>query len=301
MKNKTLHIFEPTFDFGTINNTSGLLTSTNQSLDFDEYHTSLGDLSPTDIIKISKYFSTINFVEEKFDKSTNIYKETVVLLNYLSSFKNVTNFIVEPCVSFTELDTKKRTSSPTLWVFGCSHGHGAMLLPWQKNFGQVMAESLNMPLNLITKTGSSLSWSVRHLVSADIQPNDLVVLQLTTPHRTSCYDGKKVDEIMLSRTKNRHLLEVFDERQIFFNQISLLNFGVNYLRRVAVKFVITSILSKETMYDYLLEYSKYPEYCHTPDCNIDFAIDQAHAGPLSHKAIAQRLLDHVQLPYYESI
>ena len=55
------------------------------------------------------------------------------------------------------------------------------------------------------------------------------------------------------------------------------------------------------MYDYLLEYSKYPEYCHTPGCNIDFAIDRAHAGPLSHKAIAQRLLDHVQLPHYDTI
>lgn len=225
----------------------------------------------------------------------------MVLLNYLSSFKNVTNFIVEPCVSFTEIDTKKRTNSPTLWVFGCSHGHGAMLLPLQKNFGQVMAETLNMPLNLITKRGSSLSWSIRHLVAADIQSNDLVVLQLTIPHRTSCYNGKKVDEVLLANTKNRHLLEVFDEQQVFFNQINLLNIGVSYLRKVGVKFVITSILSKENMYDYLLEYSKYPEYCHTPDCNIDFAIDQAHAGPLSHKAIAQRLLDHVQLPYYESI
>jgi hypothetical protein len=301
MKSRILHIICPTLNFNLVNKNSVLLTSSTKLIELDEYHTSLGEMPPGEIIKLSSEFSTINFVKEKFDKSTDTYKETVVLLNYLSSFKNVTNFTVEPCVSFTELDIKKRTSSPTLWVFGCSHGHGAMLLPWQKNFGQVMAESLNMPLNLITKNGSSLSWSIRHLVSADIQSDDLVVLQLTTPHRTSCYDGKKVDEIMLARTKNRHLLEVFDEQQVFFNQINLLNVGVNYLRRVGVKFVITSILSKENMYDYLLEYSKYPEYCHTPDCNIDFAIDRAHAGPLSHKAIAQRLLDHVQLSYYEPI
>jgi hypothetical protein len=301
MKNKILHIICPTLNFNLLNKNSVLLTSSTTPIDSNEYHTSLAETPSDKIIKLSSEFSTINFVKEKFDKSTDIYKETVVLLNYLSSFKNVTNFIVEPCVSFTELDTKKRTNSPTLWVFGCSHGYGAMLLPWQKNFGQVMAESLNMPLNLITKSGSSLSWSVRHLVAADIQSNDLVVLQLTVPHRTSCYNGKKVDEVRLARTKNRHFLEVFDENQLFFNQINLLNFGVNYLRRVGVKFVITSILTKENMYDYLLEYSKYPEYCHTPDCNIDFAIDRAHAGPLSHKAIAQRLLDHVQLPHYDTI
>jgi hypothetical protein len=292
---KTLHITEPTFDFGVINKTSTLLTSIDVLLDSNEYHTSLGDMSSSDIIKISDNFSTINFVDEKFDQSSDIYKETVVLLNYLSWSKNVTNFTVDTPVSFADPMVNLRPIEPTLWVFGCSHSHGIGLLPDEKRFGEIVAKSLNLPLTLISKPGSSLGWSTRNLVAADIKSNDLVIWQLTTPHRTSQYDGVVAKEIMLARSNNRCLLEVFDDNQVFFNHINLLNFGVRYLRNIGVKFIIISILPKlkNLFYDYLVEYSKYPEYCYTPGCQLDLGIDQVHAGPLSHKALAQQLLDHI--------
>ena len=63
MKNKTLHLIEPEFDFGLINSTSTLLTSIDTPLTFDEYHTSVGDIDPNSIIKIADNFSTINFVK----------------------------------------------------------------------------------------------------------------------------------------------------------------------------------------------------------------------------------------------
>lgn len=292
---KTLHITEPTFDLGVINKTSTLLTSVDVLLDSNEYHTSLGDMSPSDIIKISDNFSTINFVGEKFDQSSDIYKETVVLLNYLSWSKNVTNFTVGLPISFADPMFNKRPNESTLWVFGCSHSHGVGLLPDEKKFGEIVAESLNLPLMLISKPGSSLDWSTRKLVAADIKTGDVVIWQLTTPHRVSQYNGVETTEIMLARSTDRCLLEVFDDHQVFFKHINLLNFGVRYLRSMGVKFIMISILPKleNFFYDYLIEYSKYPEYCYTPGCQIDFGTDQIHNGPLSHKALAQRLLDHI--------
>jgi hypothetical protein len=295
MKNRILHLIEPTFDFGSINKTSTLITSVDTPIDSDEYHTSLGDISSLDIIKISSNFSTINFVDNKFNRSSNIYKETVILLNSLSWLKNVTNFTVDLPISFAEPIINNRPDGPTLWVFGCSHSHGVGLLPDEKKFAEIVAESLNLPLMLISKPASSLSWSTRNLVAADIRHNDIVIWQHTTPHRLSRYNGSNSQEIMLSHTHDRHLLEVFNDKQVFFDQINLLNFGVRYLRGIGVKFVIISLISKleNFFYEYLIEYSKYPEYCYTPGYQIDLGTDKQHAGPLSHKALAQRLLDHI--------
>jgi len=292
---KILHIIEPTFDFGVINAVSTLLTSVDTPLESNEYHTSLGDMSSADIIKISNNFSTINFVDEKFDRSLDIYKETVVLLNYLSWSKNITNFAVAPPISFADPIVNNRSNEPTLWVFGCSHSHGVGLLPNEKRFGEIVAESLNLPLMLISKPGSSLNWSTRNLVAANIKPNDVVIWQLTTPHRVSQYNGTNTIEIMLAQSTDRCLVEIFDDSQVFFDHINLLNLGVRYLRSVGVKFIIISILPrlKNLFYDYFTEYSKYPEYCYTPGCQVDLGTDQVHDGPMSHRALAQRLLDHI--------
>lgn len=292
---KTLHIIEPTFDFGVINKTSTLLTSVDVLLDSNEYHTSLGDMSLSDIIKISNNFSTINFVGEMFDQSSDIYKETVILLNSLSQSKHVTNFTVDLPISFADPIVDDRPAGPALWVFGCSHSHGVGLRPDEKKFGEIVASSTNLPLMLISKPGSSLSWSTRNLIAANIKPNDIVIWQLTTPHRVSQHNGTDTTEIMLAQSSNRCLVEVFNDNQVFFNHINLLNFGTRYLRSIGVKFIIVSILPKleKFFYDYLIEYSKYPEYCYTPDCQLDLGSDQVHSGPLSHKALAQRLLDHI--------
>lgn len=252
-------------------------------------------MSLSDIIKISNNFYTINFVDEMFEQSSDTYKETVVLLNLLSQTKHVTNFTADLPISFTDPKVNNRPNEPALWVFGCSHSHGVGLRLNEKRFGEIVASSTNLPLMLISKPGSSLSWSTRNLMAANIKPNDIVIWQLTTPHRVSQHNGTDTTEIMLAQSSNRCLVEVFDDNQVFFNHINLLNFGTRYLRSMGVKFIMISILPKleKFFYDYLIEYSKYPEYCYTTDCCIDLGIDQIHSGPLSHKALAQRLLDHI--------
>lgn len=294
MKNKTLHLIHPEFDFGVVNKTSTLLTSIDHPLTFDEYHTSVGDIDPDSIIKIAEKFSIINFVKENWDLSSATYKETVVLLNYFSWFKNVTNFSRDPVVSFKDIEIKQRPDCPVVWVFGCSHSHGVGLLPGQQKFGEIMSESLALPLMLVSRPGSSLSWSTKNLVAADIRSDDTVVWQITTPDRVSQHHG----EVMLANCNNRALIEVFNDQQIFFDHINLIKLGVAYLRKTKAKFSLCSILNQSSMfYDYLIEYSKYPEYCHSPGVQIDKGSDNLHAGPLSHKALAQRLIDHIQCIY----
>lgn len=295
---KILHIIAPILDYNLTNPSSQLLTSVDTFLSCDEYHTSLGDMSSADIIKVSANFPTIDFVADKFDQSSDTYKETVVLLNSLSHSKSITNFSIDAPILFADPMVNQRPNESLLWVFGCSHSHGVGLKPDEKKFGRIVSEVLDLPLMLVTKPGSSLNWSLRNLVAADIRSHDTVIWQVTSPHRLSKYNGKDTEEIVLARSNDRCLLDVFNDDQVFFNQINMLHFGVRYLRSLGCQFRIVSFVPQlSNFYDYLFEYSKYPEFCYTPNVHIDFGIDQTHYGPLSHRAIAQRIISSIQKKY----
>jgi hypothetical protein len=292
---KILHITHPEFNFSTINSNSKLLTSVIPDLPHNEYHTSLGDLSSKEVISVAPSFDTINFYQEHFDKKTdNLYKETVVLLNYLQNFKPVIGFSREPVIDFTNHPgIYDRSDTPVLWVFGCSHSYGVGLRNNELCYGKILSQELELPLKLIAKPGSSLHWSLRHLMNSNIRVGDTVIWQLTTPSRVSVFNGNHVEEILLARTSNRHLLEINTDHQIYFNHLTLLKFGVQYLRAKNVNFRLTSIEDRPET-NFRNEYSKYPEYCYAPGFNIDIGIDGLHYGPLSHKNLAFRLIDHLQ-------
>jgi hypothetical protein len=151
-----------------------------------------------------------------------------------------------------------------------------------------------MPLKLISKPGSSTEWSLRHLINSNFGPKDIVIWQLTAPERVSMYNN----EILLSTTNNPHLLEVYSDEELFFNQVNFLNYGISFLKGRNVNFVFTSLENKNNLlYNYKKEYVKYPEYCYSPSFNVDLGNDNLHFGPLSNNNLANSLVNHIQLLY----
>ena len=294
MMSKTLSITHPNFDFSSVNRDSILLTDRTQSLTQSRYHTSLGELSVRDIITVAKLFDCVEFVPENFNPHEAIFNETQLLLTYLSHYILVKNFTPVPPLTFTNFPTiNDSPETPVLWVFGCSHSAGVGLVHNKDRYSEIVADQLNTPLNLIAKAGTSLHWSLRHLVAADIQEHDYVIWQVTMPGRVSLFDGDNVIETILSRTNNRHLLEVYTEHQTYFTHLSLLWIGVNYLRAKNVKFRVVTMEPNPDI-QYRTEYLKYPEYCYVPDYWVDYGTDGGHAGPLSNKLLASAIVDHIQ-------
>ena len=290
---KILYITESTFNFSQVDSTSVLLTGPTTDLSAGVYHTSLGDMSVDQIIKLAQCFDEIKFEDRGFDQTSNVYKESVCLFRYVSRFNpNIrskpNNFVDHPKIF-------ARPQQPVIWVFGCSHSHGVGLRSNEFTYGEWLAQWLNLPLQKITKPGSSLSWSYRHLFNSNIEKHDTVIWQLTTPERVSQFNGTHMQEILLSTSNNRKLIDSITTEQLYFTQLTLLNTGVKYLRTLGCKFVIGSIIKTSDQYNLLLEYTKYPEYCFNSETFIDIGTDNVHAGPLSHKALAQRLLNHIQL------
>ena len=293
MKNKILHLTHPTFDVSKVLPDSKLLCRLTKFLDQTEYHTSLGDLDSLEILKISQEFDTVNFVNNNFDINSDIYFETLLLLNSLSHKKSITGYQPSTVENFLSCDVDQRPRQPVLWVFGCSHSHGTGLCNEELNFGQHMSQKLRMPLKLVSLPGSSVDWSLRHLICANFQSGDVVVWQITNPERLSY--GMPPAEIQLSNCDQSHMLETFTDQHVVFSTLASVNQGTRFLRSQPVKFVLASVSEKSPIfYRLLLEYTKYPEYCYIPKIFLDRGNDHAHPGPLSHKALAQHLLDHLQ-------
>lgn len=300
MKNKILYITHPEFDIQEINLQSILLNNITLELSDNAYHTSLGDLSPKDIISMLPLFDKLCFIENKFSKESKIYKETIILLTYAGHHIVVENFNASAPLTFIQDQSIfTRPATPVLWVFGCSHSHGIGLLPEQKRYGDIISSKLDMPLKLISMPGSSIRWSLRHLLNANIQPNDIVIWQITTPERVSLYDTS-VHEVLLASTKDKNLLATLTDEQIFFDHLSLINYGVNFLRAKNIKFALTSIERISSLfYNYKQEYVKYKEYCYAPGFDVDLGTDNLHFGEISHKNLALSLLDHIRDRYEE--
>lgn len=298
MTNRTLYIFEPTFDVSQIIPNSILLSDYQQKLSNEQYHTSLGDLTDAEILSVAKQFDEVHFLPQGFDLNSSVYKETTILLTVLSHRLPVIGFWPLPLEKHLNFDVESQSSSPKLWVFGCSHSHGVGLLPGQKRYSDILSEQMNLPLVSITKPGSSTQWSLRHIVNANFSKDDTVIWQITTPNRLTWGDPKPA-EVMLSRSKNRQLVDLWSKPQTYFYHLSLINTGVQYLRSQNVKFTMTSIENEASyhssdFYSYITEYVKYPEYCYCSNWMQDFGSDNGHAGPLSHQTLAKHILDHVK-------
>jgi len=290
---KILYLTESTFDFSEVCPTSNLINQVKKNLPDGVYHTSLGDLRIDDIIKISSEFNEVRFEPKGFDTDSSVYKETHTLFQYLITNISSKNLPIQRFTDHEEIDT--RLECPMLWVFGCSHSHGVGLKVGEKNYGQWLSQELDLPLKLITKPGSSLAWSYRHLLHSCIKPQDTVVWQLTLPGRLSSFNGKHVEEIVLSLSQDRKLVDSITETQLYFNQLNMLNTGVRYLKTVNCRFVIIAITPMGRDYNYVSEYIKHPEFCSIYGSGLDVGTDRQHPGPLSHQAIAQSIADHLQL------
>jgi hypothetical protein len=291
---KTLHLTHPQFNYSALNPESILLDRANTEISSAEYHTSLGDLTATEILSIINKFDSVNFVNNQFKPGDGIYEDTVALLTYINHNKDITNFSNTECEAFVEnKEIYTRPDEPVLWVFGCSHSYGTGLKDDEKRYAELVAEGMGLPLKLIARPGGSMQWTLRHIVNAAIEPRDFVIWQIINPPRTSYFNGKHVEEICFSHTKNRHLLEVYTDEQIYFTHLSTINIGVRYLRACQSRFMLIS-LDHNNEYEFRIEYSKYPEYYYCSDFAVDLGTDNLHYGPLSNKRLAITLLNHIQ-------
>ena len=258
------------------------------------FHTSLGDISASNLLKIANKDCTIIFVNEGFEQELELFNKTKIFLNSIYDSHQVTGYVRPYPSTFAE-ESVLRPIEPTLWVFGCSLSAGIGVESYEV-YSSKLGDTLGLPVTNVVKVGSSTRWSLRQLLHSDFQPDDVVVWQLTTIERSTVKHADTWPKEVMLKNQSREIILSTTDEQLWFDQISLLDYGVQYLRAKRIRFYIVSLDSKSTMLDQCLEqYTRYPEYCYAPDWQVDLGNDQFHPGSKSHHCLFEHLHKKITL------
>ena len=252
------------------------------------FHTSLGDITAANLLLVADYNCRFIFVNQGFDNETALYEKTIIFLNAVYESNTIIGYIRPGPATFAE-QSIMRPPGPRLWVFGCSLSAGVGVND-SELYSTKLGIATGLPVTTVARVGSSTHWSLRQLLHADIWPTDIVIWQLTTIERfTVKQPNRWPTEVMLKDADRETILSTTDE-QLWFNQLSLVNCGVQYLRAIGPEFYMISLDSLSPLLNVCLEqYTRYPEYCYVPDWQIDLGTDGLHPGPQSHHLLYQSL------------
>jgi hypothetical protein len=260
----------------------------------EQFHTSLGDITVRNLLKIAERRCKFIFINDGFDNNLLLFEKTKIFLNSIYDTHNVIGYVRPGPMTFSEPSVPV-LAEPGIWVFGCSLSAGVGVEA-NEVYSAKLGQSVGLPVTTVAKIGSSTQWSLRQLLNANLQAQDIVIWQLTTIERfTVKQPGAWPKEVMLKDQPREIVVSTTDE-QLWFDQISLVEYGVKYLRTAGIKFYMVSLDSKSPVLDRCLEqYTRYPEYCYVPDWQVDLGTDGLHPGPESHHLLYQFLKKKIML------
>ena len=280
-------------------------------------YTSLGDLP-----KISK---NNDVIYKLLDLANNIYycPPNVWSDNKSADFKNVPNSLQGLTESilydfkkqknnvhnldlshystqlYTGLVDTRKTDSQQLWIAGCSMSHGVGVEPSQR-YGQLIADSLNLPVSFLTDGGSSISWAVDQLTRSDIRANDIVILGLTEEsrfpywttsgkvwHIQSNYQ-KQIKQLPFTNLSTNIIDRLITDENCFYQSAIRIYQLINFCNKLNINLLIFGLLCSPTLTLYLNDLSNFINYKNfkSPYNHNDLGTDNVHPGPQQHQLYA---------------
>ncbi len=272
--------------------TSILLTNSTEYVRGALYHTTLGDISPINLVQfiVNNQIDFVEFVDSPEDyTSPELYRESKLIAKYFGS-KGRSNIVEQPN-NFLDCDVFVRDAKSMCWVFGCSLSYGVGV-GRDERYPLIVSQKLGLPLKNISLPGSSTRWSLRHLINSNISKSDTVIWQVTTMERFTLYRNSSVTEVILKHSTDRDWVVSQRDDQMFFDHISLINYGIMFLRSVGCRFAVVSLDSSNSYSTQLTDHlTKYKEYVYVPEWIVDRGSDSRHPGILSHKLLASHILE----------
>lgn len=264
--------------------------------------------SPGDLPKVSKD----NFIIHRlFDSADNIFcvpsadKDQMYFDSILLGFKQQKNNVYNLDLSrysvkeYTELVDQRHSNQAQLWISGCSISHGAGVESSQR-YGQLVANSLKLPVSFLTVSGSSIAWAVDQIVRSDIRAGDIVILGLTeetrfpywTPdnkvwHVTTTHQNQNYRLPSTNLTTNI-LDRLITDDNCFYQSIIRIHQLVNFCNKINAKLLILGLLSSPKLTLHLNDLQHFTNYINfkSPMCHVDLGTDNRHPGAEQHQLYA---------------
>jgi len=224
----------------------------------------------------------------------SVKDQTEQFLILLSLFKPIQNF--------TTIDsTRRKTEQPQIWVAGCSWS-SAVGVTEEQRWGSLLADQINMVVTVLAEGGSGNSYQVRKLLSADIRENDIVIFQVTTPHRETIFRQDGVEhgmEHVIAHTfkDNPDLYKTYspnrlDELTLVINQIKDMQNLINFSQKLKAKLLIWNPGMPIWIGEYLKNFLRDKENFYSYKNKMsDFGTDGVHPGPETHKQYADFMFE----------
>jgi hypothetical protein len=277
-------------------------------------YTSLGDLP--------KLSSNNNAIYSVLSLADNIYycppavwsdNKSIDFTNITNSLHGLTEFILYHFAQqknnvygldltkystqlYTELVDSRKTDGRQLWVAGCSMSH-AIGVDKNQRYGQLLAESLGLPVSFLTNPGSSISWAVDQLVRSDIQAGDIVILGLTDETRFPYWLTKNkvwhvttnhhnhIDQLPFTNLSTSIVDRLITDNNCMYQSVVRIHQLVNFCSKIDAKLLIVGLLASEELQLLLHNQPTFINYKNfeLPFSFIDLGTDDMHPGPLQHQ------------------
>jgi hypothetical protein len=268
----------------------------------------------TSLADLPKVFENNNVVHAVLDLADKIYyyppkvwsytkmqELTELILQEFSLEKNNVYNLNLP--NYTELYTKlvdgRQTPDQQLWIAGCSISHGVGV-DQEQRYGQLIANSLELPVSFLTEGGSSIPWAVDQIVRSDICANDIVILGLTeefrfpywTTDNTVWHIGvnhqNQNNRLPFTNLSSGIIDRLITDDNCFYQSVIKIHQLVNFCRKLNVKLLILGLLSSNRLAWHLNNIPEFTNYKNLKLQNslADLGTDNQHPGPLQHQLYA---------------
>lgn len=297
-----------------LDSTATLLTQDNSdNLKAGIYYTSLGDFSNLNsFIRLLEKANTLIYQPptqwSDVDQNGFSYMQewTEFYLLYCQSRAEVLeiqNIQTDDIKSMLELSDYRKSEQPQLWSVGCSITHGVGVLPSER-YGQLIADSLNLPVSFLSSTGSSISWAADQILRSDIRSGDIVVWGLTSTNRLPYYQDKAVTHVNVSyyqkNPKFNSIIDMsrLDEPHMKYQSVTSIAQVVNFCQKVGAKLWLAGVLVDRHFIKYASYFPNYIQLlgnigCKESEMFIDLGSDNSHPGPLTHKYYAENIINKI--------
>lgn len=249
--------------------------------------------------------STINFINSSDARINRYWTECLLLsLSTVKDIKGLENIF--DLGTFYPVVTRQ-TDLPNLWIAGCSFS-SAIGVEKNERWGQIVAEQLNMPVNFLAEGGSGNSYQVNKILSSDIRKDDIVIMQVTTPERSTIIYQEKLHHITAGSYESLHpdIVKYYppdrlDEPISYVTQIEDFKRLKNICKKIGAKLMVWSqhtmpgvLLSQLISQDYYFHFIN-AKYTPSTKFMLDIGTDNEHPGPLQHQAYAKFVLEKLKL------
>lgn len=297
------------------NNKSKLLDRSNlkktlSSIESNDYHTSIADISFQNIQTLAKSANEIILVDLNLytdELQDGDYFQYGRLINELFRVKHkVKNFdwINNLNFNFFNKVIKQRTDQSVLWTLGCSVTYGTGV-DYPERWGSILSGKISMPEISLSLPGHSIAWCADQILRSDVKSGDIVVWGLTDVSRIEYAKNWELKSTpvtgysRLPKDLQYYNLDYFDSQTKFVLSIKNILQVKNFCEKIGAQLILANLLDS-TYFDSV--FSKLPNYiglCKENTYNealvfLDLGSDNDHPGPKQHRYYAEQILKLIE-------